>query len=415
MKAEIITIGDELLNGQVVDTNSAWIAQQLAPLNIRVIQITSISDKKEAIEEALEAARQRAQIVLVTGGLGPTNDDVTKATIATYFDSPIIRDEEVLRHVERLFAKFGFTDMPPINQKQADVLAHADVLFNDVGTAPGMWIEREGCVFVFMPGVPFEMKYLMRERVLPRFAAFAAREITHNAYILTVGIGESHLARQIADIEDDLPDYIRLAYLPKIGLVRLRLTASGTDGALLERETATFVDRITARLEGHIVAHDARDFEEIIVEKFTEAGVTLATAESCTGGAVSASITAIPGASQMFNGAAVTYANSAKRNILAVTEETLTQFGAVSEQTVVEMAHGAKRVFQTDYAIATSGVAGPGGGTEEKPVGMVCVAVVGRYGQEIKTFQFTNDRQINIERTVAMSLNMLWNLFMKEV
>jgi len=415
MKVEIITIGDELLNGQVVDTNSPWIAQQLIPLHFQVVQITSIADTREAILKALADAQQRANIVLVTGGLGPTKDDVTKETIASYFDTTLVRDEAVLGHVRYLFEKrWGFADMPVINQQQADVLANAEVLFNDIGTAPGMWVNHQGCVFVFMPGVPFEMKFIVKERLLPRFAALPTTERVHHAYLLTVGIGESHLAREIADIEDQMPAHIHLAYLPSFGLVRLRLTALGQDEEALIAETQQLVDALVERLGDYVVALDKGSFEEVIVRQFTEHKQTLATAESCTGGAIASSITAIPGASAMFNGGAVSYANESKIQVLDVQPQTLIDFGAVSEQTVLEMAFGAQRVFNTDYAVATSGIAGPGGATPDKPVGTVCIAVAGKNEQLVKTFNFAGDRAVNIERSRAMALAMLWKLFRKE-
>lgn len=414
MKVEIITIGDELLNGQVVDTNSAWIARELAPLHFHVVQITSISDTSEAILTALGDASVRADLVIVTGGLGPTNDDVTKATIAEYFQAKLIRNAAVLQHVEGLFKNFGYAEMPIINQQQADVLDVAEVLFNDVGTAPGMWVERDGCSYAFLPGVPFEMKFLIQNRVIPRLAKFASQEVLHNAYILTAGLGESHLARAIADIEESMPSHVKLAYLPSIGLVRLRVTAKGTDVPSLAAEAQVFVDQIVARLGDKIVAQDDRSFEEVIVGEFSRHGLRVATAESCTGGYLSSVLTAIPGASEMFMGGVVAYSNASKMQLLAVQESTLMAYGAVSEQTVLEMAIGAQRSFQTDYAIATSGIAGPGGGTLDKPVGTICVAIAGREQQFVETYHFTKDRQLNILRTTAVALQQLWNLYQKE-
>ena len=416
MKAEIITIGDELLNGQVVDTNSAWIARHLGALHIPVVHITSISDKAQAIKAALMQAEDRADVIIMTGGLGPTRDDITKATVADYFETTLVRDEAVLMHVKEIFRRSGMPDMPSMNIGQADVLANGMVLFNDVGTAPGMAVETRGKYFAFLPGVPFEMKFLMENRVLPVLRdTYKSEVLIYNTYVLTVGIGESHLAKQIADIEDSLPPFITLAYLPKIGMVRLRFTAEGTDMDMLTNTTDAFKQQVVERVQDYVVATDNRSFEEVIVQALSDEGTTLATAESCTGGAISAQITAIAGASQMFQGAAVVYSNQAKMDVLGVSADTLSVYGAVSEPTVREMAEGAKRVYGTDYAIATSGIAGPGGGTETKPVGTVCVAVARKYETQIKTFHFRNDRTINIERTVVAALTMLWSMFRKEI
>jgi len=411
MKAEIITIGDELLNGQVVDTNSAWIAKHLGALHIPVVHITSISDKANAIKAALQQAEARADVIIMTGGLGPTRDDITKATVADYFGTTLVRNDAVLAHVEAIFRRTGRKDMPSMNIGQADVLANAAVLFNDVGTAPGMAVERGGKYFAFLPGVPFEMKFLMENRVLPMLRdTYKSDVFVYNSYILTVGIGESHLAEQIADIEDALPPFITLAYLPRIGMVRLRFTGEGSDIEALTSITNSFKQQVVERVKDYVVSVDNLSFEEVLVQTCTSAGVTLSTAESCTGGAISAQITAVPGASQMFQGAAVVYSNQAKIDVLGVSSDTLIQYGAVSESTVKEMAEGAKRVFGTDYAIATSGIAGPGGGTETKPVGTVCIAVAGKSETRTQTFHFKNDRAINIERTVIAGLTMFWDM-----
>ena len=411
MKAEIITIGDELLNGQVVDTNSAWIAKRLGELHIPVMHITSISDKSDAIQEALRHAEARADVVIMTGGLGPTRDDITKATVAAYFGTTLVRDEAVLAHVEAIFHRKAGRVMPAMNKGQADVLANSTVLFNDVGTAPGMAVSRDGKFFAFLPGVPFEMKFLMENRVLPMLRdTYKSDTYIYNSYLLTVGIGESHLAQQIADIEDTFPDHITLAYLPRIGMVRLRFTGEGEDLEALTDAVEDLKDQVVKRLKDHVVSLDNRSFEEVLVHTCSTVGVTLATAESCTGGTISAQITAVPGASQMFQGAAVVYSNQAKMDVLGVSSDTLVRYGAVSEPTVREMAEGARRVFGTDYAIATSGIAGPGGGTETKPVGTVCIAVAGKSETRTQTFYFKNDRAINIERSVAAGLTMFWDM-----
>lgn len=415
MKAEIITIGDEILLGQVVDTNSAWLGQLLDSLNITVHQIVSISDSREAISHALDEAAKRSDFIIVTGGLGPTKDDVTKETIASFFQTTLIQDEQVLSHVKSIFEKFGNgRTMPVMNYGQADVLACSEVLFNDVGTAPGMWVERGGRCFVFLPGVPFEMKFLMEKRVSPKLAAFRSEHSIYHAHVITMGIGESYLAEMIADIEAELPSYIRLAYLPKLGTVRLRLSAVGREAVTLKKETDAFAQRIASRTEEYLVAEKDVTIEEAIVEKFTADGIRLAIAESCTGGLLAGSITAVPGASAMFDCGIVAYHNRIKQQVLGVDGEVLKAFGAVSEQTVIQMAEGVKRLGDATYGIATSGIAGPTGGTPEKPVGTVWIAVAGPSETVTQLFLFRNDRHVNIERSMAQALNMLWKLYKKD-
>ncbi|NGM62774.1 competence/damage-inducible protein A [Sphingobacterium sp. SGG-5] len=415
MGAEIITIGDEILLGQIVDTNSAWIAEQLTPLDIQVVQITSIPDEAQAIITALDQAAKRSKLVIVTGGLGPTKDDVTKKTIAQYFDTELHLDPEVLAHVKALFARHApQREVPLSNYAQAEVLARCEVLFNDVGTAPGMWVEDQGVRYIFLPGVPFEMKFLMEHRVLPRLAQLRNGEHTYHAYLLTVGLGESYLAEKIADIENALPATIKLAYLPKIGLIRLRLSAKGTDAERLKEETDSYTRQIADRLRPYIVSHQDISFEQAIVEEFTRQGLKIATAESCTGGAIAACITQIAGASQVFDCGIVAYHNKIKSEVLGVNESTLTEFGAVSEQTVRQMAEGVKQLSGGDYGIATSGIAGPSGGSAEKPVGTVWIAVAGKGETIAKKFQFANSRAINIERSRMQALIMLWMLYKKE-
>ena len=414
MRAAIITIGDEILNGQIVDTNSSWIANQLTALHIPLFQVISIADTSDAIRQGLDQAAEGADIILVTGGLGPTKDDVTKSTIASYFHSDIIRNQEVLEHVSAFFTKLGFTNMPEINKQQADVLSKATVLFNDVGTAPGMAIEEKGKYYMFMPGVPYEMKYLMENRVIPILKSISKQGFIYNSYILTVGIGESHLASAISSIEEALPAFIKLAYLPRLGAVLLRLTAQGDNEKEVIRQTEYFAKEIQRCLGEHVVCLENSSFERVIVERFVASRCSFATAESCTGGAIASSLTAIAGASGMFQGGAVVYSNTAKVDILGVNEQTLMRYGAVSEQTAVEMANGAKKVYKSDYAIATTGIAGPSGGTADKPVGTVCIAVGGRQETVVKTFYFKNDRAVNIERTRMAGLTTLWKLFQKE-
>lgn len=415
MIAEIITIGDEILLGQIVDTNSAWMGQQLNLLDIAVKQITSISDKKETIYNSLKQASQRADLIIVTGGLGPTKDDVTKDTISAYFQSPLVRDEKVLLHVKKMFANYApQQEMPISNYEQAQVLACAEVLFNDVGTAPGMWVEYEGKIYVFLPGVPFEMMFLMKNRVFPKLIDKNRTTKVYHAHIITVGLGESFLAEKIKDIEDRLPEHIKLAYLPRLGLVRLRLSTQGDNYDTLKIETDAFAKEIADRLADYFVTDTDITLEEAIVAEFSNNNLKVAFAESCTGGNLAGAITLIPGASQIFDCGIVAYENKIKTKVLGVDQDVLNRYGAVSEQTVIQMAEGIKKISNADYTIATSGIAGPGGGTADKPVGTVWIAVHGKNEIVTKKFEFKNDRKINIERTIAQALIMLWKLFKKE-
>lgn len=411
MNAEIITIGDEILLGQIVDSNSAWIGQQLNLLNIRVRQITSIADRAQDITQSLTLASSRAQLIIVTGGLGPTKDDVTRQTISTYFNKPLVRDAAVLKHVETLFNRFAPDRMmPEINKAQADVLEGCEVLFNDVGTAPGMWVEHQQIKYVFLPGVPFEMKFLVTNRILPKLIDVQREAVAHR-HIITIGLGESFLAREIADIEESLPEAIKLAYLPKLGLVRLRLTQIGES----ENSIDYFHNLLIERLGRHVVSNSDISLEQAIVESFTQRGLKLATAESCTGGGIASSITSIPGSSSIFDCGIVAYHNTVKQNLLGVDPKVLEQYGAVSEQTVIQMAEGVKKLAYADYAIASSGIAGPGGGTPEKPVGTVWIAVSGKNKTISRLFNFKNSREINIERSIAQAFAMLWNLYIEEL
>lgn len=413
MTAEIITIGDEILIGQIIDTNSAWIAKQLKNINISIGQITSVSDSKEAIRQTLQEAAGRADIIIVTGGLGPTKDDITKITAADYFGTHLMRDAKVLAHVEDFFKQRGL-EMLEINLQQADILANSEVLFNDVGTAPGMFVRQDNKYYFFIPGVPFEMKFLVTNRILPILSTLDIGQSIWTQNIITAGIGESFLANTIADIEDALPDYIKLAYLPKYGSVRMRLTAIGQDASALRQETEQFANRIVDRVRSHVISTEDLTIEEVIIKEFAKRNLTLSTAESCTGGFLAAQLTAVPGCSQIFTGGTIPYSNKLKMQLLGVTEATLSSYGAVSEQTVIEMANGSKKNFGTDYAIATSGIAGPDGGTSEKPVGTVWIAIAGKEKVITKKCQFTPNRQVNIELATAYAYNMLWNLFHTE-
>jgi len=409
MLAEIITIGDEILIGQIVDTNSAFIAQKLNAIGVRVKQISSVSDDRQHILNALAEAHQRADIILITGGLGPTKDDITKKTLAEYFGVGLIENKDALQNVENIFRRLrGVSEtLLDVNRQQALVPENCEVILNANGTAPGMWFNYQGKVYMSMPGVPHEMMYLMEEAVIPKLKAnFNLPFIIHKT-ILTAGEGESYLAEKIADIENDLPTYIKLAYLPKLGQVRLRLSGYGEDEALLKNEIESFAKRLVERVGRSVVAQEDIALEKAILNHMAERELTLSTAESCTGGYIAHLITQHAGSSKVFFGGAVSYSYELKESILGVKNETLWQYGAVSQETVTEMVQGALLNFKSDYAIAVTGIAGPDGGTPEKPVGTVWIGVANAQKMITKKFQFGNKRIQNIERTAIAALNML--------
>lgn len=408
MQAEIITIGDELLIGQIVDTNSAWIAAQLNDIGIHIKQISSVADDGNDIQDALRLAASRADLILVTGGLGPTQDDVTKQAFCEFFDCGLIRDEWVLEHVTEIFRKYK-RPMLESNARQADVLDIADVLFNDLGTAPAMWVDWQDKHVVIMPGVPFEMKHVMSERVIPRLRQMEGRDSIWHHTVLTGGIGESFLAEKIADIEAALPPHIHLAYLPKPGTVRLRLSATGKEIPILQAETAAIHAQIKERIGRNFLADRDATVHELLFEALDRHQLKLTTAESCTGGDIARLITSLPGSSSVYVGGVVSYSNELKISLLNVSQQTLEMHGAVSEQTVREMAEGAQANFGADYAVAVSGIAGPGGGTEEKPVGLVWIAVAGKGKTVTKEYHFSGSRLVNIERSsIAAMLQLLF-------
>ncbi|WP_316803404.1 competence/damage-inducible protein A [Pedobacter nototheniae] len=409
MLAEIITIGDEILIGQIVDTNSAWMAKQLNSIGVSVKQITSVSDEEQHILEALAQAETRADLILITGGLGPTKDDITKLTLAKYFNMGFRNDPESLEIIKSIFEKYK-RPMLDVNIKQADVPDGCKVILNKNGTAPCMWFEEHGKIFVSMPGVPYEMMYLMDDEILPRIKSqFKLPSIVHKT-ILTSNIGESFLAKEIEEIEDSLPAHIKLAYLPKLGQVRLRLSAKGENEAELQSEVEVYARLIIEKVKNFVVIDEDIPLEKAILNLMKDRGQTLSTAESCTGGYIAHLITQHPGCSSVYLGGAVAYAYELKESILGVKENTLTKYGAVSEEAVTEMAEGALKNFKTDYSIAVSGIAGPDGGTEDKPVGTVWIAVSNAQKTVAKVFNFSNKRIQNIERSAASALTMLLNL-----
>lgn len=405
MLAEIITIGDELLIGQVIDTNSAWMAEQLNIIGIRVHQITSISDNQEHILTTLKEASGRVQLILITGGLGPTKDDITKQTLCNYFDTSLVFSEEAYTNVEKLFSSRGVA-VTEINRLQAMVPANCKVIANPNGTAPCMWFEKDGCIYISMPGVPFEMKAIMEQEIIPKLLNKLNQVIIHRT-ILTEGAGESYLASLIEPWEDSLPEFIKLAYLPQPGMVRLRLTAYGTDRNKLQAAIDKAEKELYPYAGKFIFGFDTDTMESVVGQLLRNKGFTLSTAESCTGGNIAQLITSIAGSSDYFKGSIVAYSNEIKEQFLGVPHQVIMEHGAVSEQTVIAMAEGIRSRFATDYAIAVSGIAGPGGGTEEKPVGTTWIAVATPTETIARKFMLGEHRGRNIRKASIAALNML--------
>lgn len=412
MQVEIITIGDEILIGQIVDTNSAWMAEQLNLAGLTVVQITSISDTPEHIHAALREAEKRAGIILLTGGLGPTRDDVTKSALAVYFKDELILSEPVLKQVEEMFITRGLP-MLEVNRKQALIPSRSKVLSNPLGTAPGMWMEERGKIVVSMPGVPYEMKGIMMDHVIPELKRRFKLPHRIHATVLTQGIGESFLAERIAHWEDSLANSgMKLAYLPRPGQVRLRVSATSNDGEKLKESVERKLKELETLIPEFVFGREIYGAGEYtlgnsIGDLIRKSRQTLSVAESCTGGFLAHLITEVSGSSEYFMGSVTAYANEAKMKFLGVSEDSLKQFGAVSEAVACEMASGAKKHFKTDYALSTTGVAGPGGGSELKPVGSVWIGIAGPKEVKAQKFQFGKDRLRNIERMSKAALEML--------
>ena len=406
MTAEIISIGDELLIGQVINTNASWMAEQLSATGIEVVRITTISDQKKEILKALEDASLRADVVLITGGLGPTKDDITKDALCEYFDSELVFHETTYELVKKIFSDRGLA-IREINTRQADVPHNCIPILNKNGTAPGMWFEKNNVIFVSMPGVPYEMKGMLIETILPQLSK--RMNGNHQIYriIQTHGLGESFLSELISEWEDALPENMKLAYLPQPGIVRLRLTGFGSEKLEIERGLDEQLVKLRTLIPELIFGYGDVVLEEIVGKILNDKQQSLSTAESCTGGYIAHLITSIPGSSAYFKGSVVAYSNDNKTELLGVNEETLIAHGAVSEQTVLEMALGVKNKFNTDYAIAVSGVAGPDGGSDEKPVGTIWICIAGPNATEAYKFQFGKNRQRNIRLAAISSLNKL--------
>jgi len=411
MTAEIITIGDELLIGQTVDTNSAWMANKLNLIGIDILKITSISDNKNEIFKALDNAKQEVDLVLITGGLGPTDDDITKTSLSEYFNTKLVQSKEVLKHVEQFIIKRK-AFMNERNIKQAEVPESCRIIKNEIGTAPGMWFEQEGKIFISMPGVPFEMKTMMSKYIIPELEKKRGDLHIIHKVVLTQGCPESMLAERLEDWESNLPEQIALAYLPSPGLIKLRLTAKGNDKKQLESLISDHVEKLEKIIPEIIFGYDLEKLEEAIGKILIDKNKTISTAESCTGGNIAHLITTVAGSSAYFKGGVVAYANKIKENVLCVSKSNIDNYGAVSKQVVEEMALGALRLYNTDFAVATSGIAGPSGGTKEKPVGTIWIAVADKSQVISEKFIFGEHRERNIQRASLSALNMLRKLIL---
>lgn len=420
MTAHLLTIGDEILIGQIVDTNSAWMSRELTRNGIRVAGKSSVADAREAIIEGIELAARHTDAVIMTGGLGPTKDDVTKTTLAEIFDAQMVFHQETYDRIVAYFQKIG-RPVSPAMVGQATLPDTATLLPNKVGQAPGMWFERGDKVFVSLPGVPFEMEYLMTHEVIPRLLAkFPIHPIAHRT-LNTAGEGESAIALRIKNFEDALPPHIRLAYLPTLGQVRLRLTATwegevkDDSQVLLHRELEAKIADLEAIIPDLVFGHEEETLQQVVGKILVEQGKQFGTAESCTGGYVAHLVTSVPGASAYFPGTIVTYSYEMKTKLLGVKPETLTRFGAVSAETVREMALGALGVLGADVAVAISGIAGPDGGTPDKPVGTVWMAVSDRKRTVTAKYLFGRDRLKNIQLTGVYALNLVRKFLLGEV
>ena len=412
--ASIITIGDELLIGQVIDTNSAWMAQELNKIGIWVKRRIAVGDNWDEIWSALDQEQEKAQVILITGGLGPTADDITKPLLCEYFDGKMVVNEEAMQNLKYIFETVLKRPMIERNLKQAETPDTCRVIPNRTGTAPGMWFEKNGRVFISMPGVPHEMKGMMTAAVLPALMKQLKLPSILHRTLLTAGIGESYLADHIQSFENALPQHIKLAYLPNYGMVRLRLTATGDEKESLETELEKEFELLKKSVAEWIVIDEDLSMSQALGKLCKQRGLTLGTAESCTGGYIAHLLTLEPGASLYFKGSIVSYANEVKKDVLQVDDRTLDAFGAVSEETVTQMARGALNKLNTDLALATSGIMGPDGGTKEKPVGMVWVAVGNRQKIITQKFNFRFGRERNIELTATNALNLLRKFIVSE-
>jgi nicotinamide-nucleotide amidase len=411
--AEIITIGDEILYGQITDTNSQWISENLDKNGIRTIRKSSVGDNESEIINILKEAEQRADIILITGGLGPTNDDITKNTLAKYFNCNLKLDEQGLKDVISFF-KTRDKELTELNRQQAFLPEACSCISNKLGTAPGMWFNKNNKVIISMPGVPFEMKAMMKEFIIPKLKEKFNPPFLYHKLIRTVGIGESFLSEKIKVWENNLPTHIRLAYLPALGEVKLRLTGSGTDIQKIKLDVESCTQTLTKIIPDYIYGYDNDTLPKIIGDILKQKNLTIATAESCTGGCISYLLTTIPGSSEYYWGSVVAYHNDIKKEALNVKSDTLKKFGAVSEETAKEMAKGIRKKFKTNIGISSTGVAGPSGGTEEKPVGTVWIAYSDEEEVITKKLMLGGDRDLNVKQTAIAALDLIRQRLVKK-
>ena len=416
MKAAIVTIGDEILIGQIVDTNSGFIAKSLDKIGIETYEMLSISDNKQHILDTFALLQNKVEVVIITGGLGPTKDDITKHTLCDYFGDTLVRNTAVENHVIELIERALGREASQINKDQALVPSQCIVLHNQVGTAPGMWIKKENTVFISLPGVPYEMKYLIENQVIPKLVQEYQRPYIIHKTILTYGQGESHVAERIEDWENQLPEFIKLAYLPSPGRVRLRLTARGINKHELEDTIAENVKSLDAIIHDIIVGFEEEDTIEVVLGRILkDKKLTVATAESCSGGKIAQLFTSVAGASAYFKGSVVSYATDAKISVLGISKDLIAQHSVVSKEVATAMALSVQKMMQTDYAIATTGNAGPTKGDADAEVGTVCIALATPNGVIVEEFNFGQPREKVIDRAVIKSLEMLQKEILKNV
>ena len=415
MKAAIVTIGDEILIGQIVDTNSSYIAKALDKIGIATHEILSISDDKQHILDTFHSLQNKVNVVIVTGGLGPTKDDITKKTFCDYFEDNLVENDVVLVHVKSIIEGIYKRPITQMNRDQALVPTKAKVLFNQAGTAPGMWMEKENTVFISLPGVPYEMKYLIDNEVIPNLVQKFERPYIVHQTIMTYGRGESLIAEQIEEWEDNLPDFIKLAYLPSPGKVRLRLTARGTNEELLKNEIKNQVEKLDLLIHDIIVGYNEDEPIEVVLGRLlTEKKLTISTAESCTGGKIAATLSAVPGASNYFKGSVVSYATQAKIDVLEIDENLIAKHGVVSAEVASEMVKSVQKMMKSDYAIATTGNAGPTKGDEDAELGTVFIGIATPNDVFVEEFNFGQPREKVIDRGVSKALELIYKEILKK-
>jgi nicotinamide-nucleotide amidase len=415
MKAAIVTIGDEILIGQIIDTNSSYIAKALDKIGIATHEMLSISDDKQHILNTFNLLQNNVDVVIVTGGLGPTKDDITKKTFCDYFQDSLVENEAVLAHVKSIIEGFYKRPITQINREQALVPTKAKVLFNQVGTAPGMWMEKENTVFISLPGVPYEMKYLIDNEVIPNLVQKFERPYIVHQTIMTYGRGESMIAEQIEEWENNLPHFIKLAYLPSPGKVRLRLTARGANEELLKNEIKQQVEKLDLLIHDIIVGYNEDDPIEVVLGRLlTENKLTISTAESCTGGKIASTLSAIPGASNYFKGSIVSYATETKINVLGIENELVAKHGVVSAEVATEMVKSVQQILNSDYAIATTGNAGPAKGDAKADLGTVFIAIATPNAVFVEEFNFGQPREKVVDRAVSKALELIYKEILKK-